>query len=209
MKRIAAFVLLVVLLFSVAAAEDVYICAEGGKYKITEGKAILVGPESKKTKTITMPAAITGRIGYGRVVEIAPNAFKGNKYLEEITIGIEVTTIGKNAFKDCKNLKTIHIKTTRLTEVGKNAFKGTPKTVTVDFRGKKDEYIKLLKKKGLVIQEEVSLKDAKFIGNKATSVFHRPTCRMIKKMLDENKIGFMTREEAIKLKYKPCGICHP
>ena len=37
------------------------------------------------------------------VTTIAANAFTGNKKMKKITVGKNIDTIGKNAFKNCKN----------------------------------------------------------------------------------------------------------
>ena len=63
-----------------------------------------------------------------------------------------IKTIGKTAFYKCAKLKTITIKTTKLTTktVGKNAFKGVYKKATVKVPAKKlKAYKTLLVKKGL------------------------------------------------------------
>nr|MCR5100194.1 leucine-rich repeat domain-containing protein [Butyrivibrio sp.] len=43
----------------------------------------------------------------------------------------EVTTIGKNAFKNCKKLKEVYINANNLKKVEKNAFKGVKKSTTI------------------------------------------------------------------------------
>ena len=61
----------------------------------------------------------------------------------------KVTSIEKNAFKGCKNLKSISIKSTTLKKVGKNAFKGIHKKAVIKVPKKlKKEYKKLFRKKG-------------------------------------------------------------
>ena len=68
--------------------------------------------------------------GYGHWKE----CFCGMQKLTSITVkSKQVKTIGKNAFKGCKKLKKITLKTTKLTKksVGKNAFKGTHKKLVI------------------------------------------------------------------------------
>ena len=63
-----------------------------------------------------------------------------------------MTTIGKDAFKGCKALKSITIKTKKLTadSVGSNAFKDTPKKATIKVpKDKVEEYKVLLREKGV------------------------------------------------------------
>lgn len=63
-----------------------------------------------------------------------------------------VKKLGKNAFKGCKKLKTLTIKSKKLTakSISKDAFKGlTKKTVIKVPKSKKAAYTKLFRKKGL------------------------------------------------------------
>jgi hypothetical protein len=110
-----------------------------------------------------------------KVTSVLDGALKNNKKVANISVGKNVTSIGKNAFKNCKklktvtlkatnlqsiganafcgdkNLKTITIKSSKLTSksVGKNAFKGTNKKLTIKAPKKKvSAYKKLLKSKG-------------------------------------------------------------
>ena len=64
----------------------------------------------------------------------------------------KVTKIGKNAFGGCKNLKTLTIKSAKLTKKGlaSGSFKGiSKKTVVKVPKGKVKAYKKLLQSKGL------------------------------------------------------------
>ena len=126
-------------------------------------------------KTITIPDTVeVDGITY-KVTSVTANALANNKKITKVTVGKNVTSIGKNAFKNCtklktvtlkstslksigsnafygdKNLKTITIKSAKLTSksVGKNAFKGTNKKLTIKVPKKKvSSYKKFLKKKG-------------------------------------------------------------
>lgn len=94
---------------------------------------------------------------------IASNAFKSNKTLKTVTIGANVKTIGKKAFYGCKNLKTLVVKTTKLTSksVGASAFTGSYAKMTVKVPAKKyNAYKKLLRSKGVN-------KKASYIGKKS------------------------------------------
>ena len=86
-----------------------------------------------------------------KVTEIADKAFKGNKKVKTLTIGSNISKIGKSSFDGCKNLKTITIKTTKLTakKVGDKAFYGIGSKCTVKVPSDKvSAYKKLLKDKG-------------------------------------------------------------
>ncbi|NOZ20087.1 MAG: hypothetical protein GXP25_03255 [Planctomycetes bacterium] len=50
-------------------------------------------------------------------------------------------------------------------------------------------------------------KDAKFIGNKTSKIYHKPDCAAVKKMKEENKVAFASVEEAKKANYRPCKRC--
>ena len=130
---------------------------------------------NSSAKTITIPDTVkVDGITY-KVTSVASSALANNKKVTKITVGKNVTSIGKNAFKKCaklktvtmkstslksigsnafygdKNLKTITIKSSKLTSksVGKNAFKGTNKKLTIKVPKKKvSSYKKFLKKKG-------------------------------------------------------------
>ena len=101
---------------------------------------------------ITISESITvNGISY-KVTGVAKNAFKGKKKLTKVIIGKNVVTIGANAFKNCKKLKSITIKSQKFTSksIAKNAFKGLGKGMTIKVpKNKLKAYKKLFKSKGL------------------------------------------------------------
>ena len=104
---------------------------------------------NKKAKNITIPATITVKGITYKVTAIADNAFKNNKKVTKVTVGKNITQIGKNAFYGCKNLKNIVVKSTKLKKVGKNTFKGIHAKAKIQVPSKKlSDYKKLLKDKG-------------------------------------------------------------
>lgn len=48
-----------------------------------------------------------------------------------------------------------------------------------------------------------------FVGNMRTHKFHVDDCRTVKKMNDDNKIPFQTRQQAVKSGCVPCKVCQP
>lgn len=52
-------------------------------------------------------------------------------------------------------------------------------------------------------------KEVVYIGNKNSHVFHLNTCDSVENMKEKNKVIFLTRDEAIEKKYKPCSKCNP
>ena len=72
--------------------------------------------------------------------------------MQKITIGVNISKIGKNAFYDCKKLKQVVIKTKKLSsgKVGAKAFKGIAGKAMIKVpKSKKKSYEKWLRKKGI------------------------------------------------------------
>ena len=125
------------------------------KYKITnaktngKGTVVLSGVKSKKGKSIKV--ADTVEIGGKKflVTSIGNNACLGCSQATSATIGKNVTKIGSKAFYNCKKLKKITIKSTKLKSVGSKAFKGINKKATIKVpKSKLKAYQRLLKGKG-------------------------------------------------------------
>lgn len=120
------------------------------KYQVTGKTAVAVkAPKSKKAKTVTIPATVKKSGVAYKVTSVGANAFKNCKKLKKVTIGKNVTSIGKNAFSKSKALKTIVVKSAKIKSVGKNAFKGINKKAVIKVpKAKLKKYQKLFKKKG-------------------------------------------------------------
>ncbi len=91
-----------------------------------------LGPQTKKASlTVKNTAKING-ISY-TVTSIENGAFAGNKKLEKLTIGKNISFIGDGAFKGCKNLKeiTVNSKLLKAKNLSADTFKGLSKKVTV------------------------------------------------------------------------------
>lgn len=120
------------------------------------------GTKNKKAKKINIPSTVTINGTTYKVTSIASGAFKNNKKLTKVTVGSNVQSIGKKAFYGCKKLKTIVIKSKKLTakSVGAKAFtkagSSNYKKCTVKVpKNKKSAYTKVLKKKGLNAQVKI------------------------------------------------------
>jgi len=48
-----------------------------------------------------------------------------------------------------------------------------------------------------------------YVGNKRSYVFHKPSCPMVAKIPEKNKIIFRTRADPIRIGYVPCKKCKP
>lgn len=129
----------------------------GVQYIVTSSKkdkptvAYKISKKSKKRKIIIPKSVTVAGVKY-LVTSIDDNAFKDNTTINEITIGKQIKSIGKNAFDGCENLKKIIIKSEKLKagNVGKNAFaNGSDKVIVKTSKKKLEAYKKLLKKRGI------------------------------------------------------------
>lgn len=106
------------------------------------------GPLNMKASSVTVEDTVVLFGKTFKVTKIAPNLFAKKKTLKKVTIGKNVREIGQNAFYNCKNLKSIKIKSTVLSKVGKNAIKGINKKAKITCPKKnKKAYKKLFSKK--------------------------------------------------------------
>lgn len=84
-----------------------------------------------------------------KVTAIGYEACYGNDTLAKVTIGANIKSIGKYAFYECPKLKTVKVKSKKITKVDKNAFKKINKKVTFEVpKSKLKAYKKLFKKAG-------------------------------------------------------------
>jgi len=122
-----------------------------GIYKITKSdskakEVTYVKPKSKKKATVKISDTLKIDGYQYKVVSISDKAFKNNKKVTSVTIGKNVKTIGKDAFRNCTKLKKVTIKGTGLKKIGKNAFKNIHKKAVVKVPKKKlKAYKKLFK----------------------------------------------------------------
>ena len=138
-----------------------------GKYKITKlktkkeegifgdyyipisGNVTYVGLYNSNSKAVKIPDSIIINGVTFKVTSISNNAIKKNNNIKKVTIGKNVTQIGKNAFNGCKNLKKIIIKTTNLKKIGSSAFKGIHSKAKFKVPKKNlKKYKKMIKKAG-------------------------------------------------------------
>ncbi len=124
-------------------------------YKITASTAntktvTVMKPVKPKAKSITIPSTVKiGKYSY-KVTAINAKAFRNNKYVKQVTIGKNLTRIGKLAFENCKNLKKITISSTKITKIGGKAFRKLPSGAKITVpKSKYKAYQKLLKNAGL------------------------------------------------------------
>ena len=122
------------------------------KYKVTKATAgvytaELKGAVKKKIKTVKVPSTVKYQGLAFKVTSIGKKAFYNNKNLKKVTIGKNVTTIGSKAFYRCKNLKKVNIKSTKLNKIGKKAFRSIHKKAVIKLPVQKTKaYSKMVKK---------------------------------------------------------------
>jgi len=113
---------------------------KSGRYKVLDAKkktAVLVKAKNKKAASITIPATVTIKGTKCKVVQVGPKAFKGFTKLKKISLGKNITTIGKEAFSGCKKLSSVIVKGTGLKAIKSKAFKKTSSKMKVTFKSKK------------------------------------------------------------------------
>lgn len=115
--------------------------------KDTKKKTVsVVSTVSKKVKKVTIPKSVKYNGVSYKVTSISNNAFKNRKKLTKVTIGKNITTIGKKAFYNCKKLKLVIIKSVKLKKVHKQAFRKIKKNAIIKVpKRKKKKYKKLIK----------------------------------------------------------------
>ena len=86
------------------------------------------------------------------VKKVGDGAFANCTSMKTVTLSAKTNTLGKQVFKGSRKLKTITIKSKKLTAktIAKNAFKGVSDKVTIKVpKEKKKAYTALFRKKGL------------------------------------------------------------
>lgn len=134
-----------------AAKKGVIITKSGVTYKVYKNtKTSEVSKVGKSAAAnVTIPNTIKVNRKRYKVVAVANKAFSNNKKVKKVTIGKNVTSIGKNAFKGCINLKSIVVKSSSLKKVGKNALQETNKKLVIKVPEKQVKaYKKYFNKKG-------------------------------------------------------------
>ena len=125
---------------------------KGVTYKVTKADAVngtvsaVKLKATKKTKVTIQDTVKVGNYSF-KVTTIGKNAFKNNKKLKSIVIGNNVKSIGSNAFSKASRLSSVTFKGTKIVKVGRNAFKGTSSKMKVTVSKKmKSKTLRALKK---------------------------------------------------------------
>ncbi len=119
------------------------------KYKVlSEDTVTFMAPTVKNKTSYTVPATVKIKGRTMKVTKVQRKAFKGCKKMTMLIIGKNVKEIGSQAANGCSKLKTVNIKSKKLTKVGAKAFWKIAGGATVKVpSAKKGAYKKLLKGK--------------------------------------------------------------
>lgn len=126
----------------------------GNTYIVTKvGSEVSFSKANTKAKSITVPNTIkVSGITY-KVTSVGANAFKNCKSLTTVTIGTNVKTIKANAFNNCPKLKKVTIKTVSLSKktASKKCFNKVSKKMVIKVPKKvKKAYAEIFK--GLTVK---------------------------------------------------------
>lgn len=102
------------------------ITSGGATYQVVDSssKSVQYYSLSKKSATtVTVPATVSFNGVEYKVTSVRKNAFKNCKKLKKVTVGKNVTTIGSNAFYGCKKLTTVTFKGVSVKTIGASAFR--------------------------------------------------------------------------------------
>lgn len=121
----------------------------GNQYTVTKvGSEVCFSKANAKARAITVPSTIKAKGITYKVTSIGANAFKNCKKLTKATIGANVRVIKAKAFKNCPKLKTVTIKTVLLTKktASKKCFSKVSKRMVIKVPKKvKRAYVKIFK----------------------------------------------------------------
>lgn len=124
------------------------------KYKVLQSTqktktVAFAGVTNKKLTKILIPDKVKINGLTYKVTEISAKALKGNKKVKTVSIGANVTKIGKQAFYKAGKLANIVVKTKKLKSVGSKALYGISKKAEIRVPNSKyKKYQKVFKEKG-------------------------------------------------------------
>ncbi len=138
---------------------DEYYMISKVSYNVKSGKASATNPVDWDAKSVTIKSSVKIYGKSYKVTKVKADAFYGMPKLKTLTIGKYVTSIGKNAARDCKKLTVVKILSGNVTSMGKNWLKNTGKKLTVYIKASKKKYAKM---KALIKKKSGCSKSTKF-----------------------------------------------
>ena len=122
------------------------------KFTSSDKEVRVTGVAKPTIKNVTIPTTVKLHNVVYKVTSVKSRAFKSNTNITKVVLSANIKSVGKEAFYGCSNLKTLNIKTKKLTNgtVGSKAFSKVKRSVKVSVpKSKKKSYTKILKKRGL------------------------------------------------------------
>lgn len=124
--------------------------ANGIRYRVNNSNGNLSALSiTRKAKKIIVPDSVVYSGYTMNVTDIGQAFLKGNKKVQNVVIGKNVTTIGNKAFWNCKKLRKVKINSEKVTSFGKKAFGRASKDFYVKIPKSCNKYHKLFNKAGL------------------------------------------------------------
>lgn len=122
------------------------------KYKVAKStvaakQVTVTGTSKKNIASLNLPATVKYNGMTFKVVSVGKNAFKNKKKLKSVVIGKNVKSIGAGAFSGDSRLAKVKFSGTAIKSIGKNAFKGIKKNAVFSVKKSKKAYYKKLLKK--------------------------------------------------------------
>ena len=124
---------------------------KGSKYKITKLNKEVSYNGGSTGSTVKIPSSVRYYGKTYKVTAVGASALEGKKKVSKLVIGKNVKKIGTDAFRNCKSLKKVSVKSKYLkaSRVGSNAFTDSPVRTVLCPGGKKGAYKKIFVKKGV------------------------------------------------------------
>ena len=111
------------------------VTVDDAKYTLGNGTATMTGPAKKNATKLTIPDSIKAYGKTWKVTEIEDGACKGLTKLQSVSIGKNVSTIGKKAFMNCTALARV-TGGAGVTDIGVSAFQGCKKLAAYNLGSK-------------------------------------------------------------------------
>lgn len=134
-----------------------------------KGTVKLIGTTKKKSdnkfKTLNIKDSVILGGKEFKIIAIEDKAFKGYGYIKKITVGNNVTTIGKETFSNCKGVTTV-ILGDSLKKISERAFYNCKKLANITIKSKKLTKIEKNAIKGISSKASIKIPASKAYGYK-------------------------------------------
>ncbi|SNU06668.1 Leucine rich repeat-containing protein [Lachnospiraceae bacterium] len=169
-------------------AGDTFV-SKTAQYTITSGSTLTYDKPVGSGKTAKIPDSIKVNKKTYKVTAVSEQAFYNNKKLKKLTIGKNVTTIGRNAFSSCTKLDSVSFKCKNLTTIESGAFKGCKGIKSISISSKKLKSIGASSFYGCKNLKTVTIKSTKvkFGKNSFKGIYKKATFKVPKSKVKSYK----------------------